>query len=366
MTKDDVKKYLIENGASEILIQMPAVMERIYSYFETIPESMYSGYTGTIISMNGLLPKQFRKLLVVEPDGNITIRNGADTRKFEIRPEGEAVYINEDEGIMGIDENGEYKIDKYGMDKSFEGKDGVIVFRNDKGRIIGKIQEFADDGSPILNAGYYLERRPNRDDELNKMWEVNREELITNYPNTIKWFELRETSKQAEYQEQDDEIVITGLVDDFTDQIDIPMPEEKKSHNKKKIGDEKSKDEIIENLQRRDEENSETIITLRNTNQRKDEIIEELEQQNFDKDEQIRNLQTETEEREQRIADLQTRNSSLQERNTKLQQMLSIALNKLQQIKSSIFGRFFFTKEERKEARKAKKLPESKEQNTER
>lgn len=362
MTKDDIKKYLKENGTSDILIQMPAVMERVYSYFETVPESIYSGYTGTIIPMGGLLPKQLKKMLLVETNGNITIKNGADIRRFEVRPDGEAVYINADSGIMGIDEIGEYQIDKYGMDKSFEGNDGIRVTRTDNGRITGKKQEFVDDGSPILNAGYFMDKRPSRDSEKDEAWEVNKDEITSNYPNTKEWYDAREDSRKNRDNRQE-EIVIRGLVEDRTDKLNIPMPKE---IEKKNNDDSKEKDATISYLQKKDKENGETIITLRNSNQQKEERIEELERQNDEKDAQIQELQEETLEREQRIADLQTRNSSLQERNTKLQQMLTTALNKLQQIKSSIFGRFFFTKEERRDAKKAKKLTDGTEQSIER
>ena len=365
MTKDDIKKYLTEKGASEVLIQMPAVMERIYSYFEATPESIYSGYTGTISSMSGLLPRQFGRMLIVRPDGSITIKNGLDIRRFEERPNNEAVYYNDDQGIMGIDETGEYQIDKYGMDKGFVGKHGGKVTRSDKGTIKVKDQEYQDDGSPILNVGYYSESRNKDNEDLQRSWLTNKNEIIENYPNSEKWFEEREPHIKDRFNRmQDEEIIISGLVEDRADRIDIPSPNEVSlADSTQKLKDElKDKDETIEILQKRDKENGETIVTLRQSNEEKDKRIEELQQQNEDREAQIRELQSETTERDERIADLQTRNSSLQERNKKLQDMLSTALNKLQQIKSSIFGRFFFTKEERK----AKKLPEGIDQNQER
>ena len=361
MTKDDIKKYLIENGASEVLIQMPAVMERIYSYFEATPESIYSGYTGTISSMSGLLPRQFGRMLIVKPDGSITIKNGVDIRRFEERPNGEAVYFNDDQGIMGIDEAGEYQIDRYGMDKSFLGKHGGNVTRTEVGTIKSKDQEYQDDGSPIINVGYYVESRDKSDEDFRKNWLVNKNEIVENYHNSRKWFEDREPHIKDRFKRmQDDEIIISGLVEDRADRIKIPSPNDVFEDNASQ--ELKKKDETIELLQKRDTENGETIVRLRNSNEEKDRRIEDLQQQNEEKDAQIMELQRGTAERDERIADLQTRNSSLQERNKKLQEMLTTSLNKLQQIKSSMFGRFFFTKEERK----IRKLPEEIDPNQER
>ena len=358
MTKDDIKKYLTEKGASETLLRMPAVMERIYSYFEVMPESSYSGYMGTIIPMYGMLPKELARTMKVDSNGSITIRMDDDERIFEERQNGEAAYINNDNGIMGIDEQGEYLIDQFGMDKSFKGRGGAIVERRSNGTIFCDNRVFEDDGSPLLSAGYYNSESQQRDDdEIQEQWKLNKTELTEYYPQVVQWFDDRETHRQKRQMERiNDELIMSferpettrDSKSDGGDSELVAENEELRSERdelKDKLAD---REETIEQLQQRDKENSETIVELREDNRKKDEEISMLQQENSEK--------------EERIDDLQTRNSSLQERNTKLQGMLSKALDKLQQIKSSIFGRFFFTKEERLEAKKAKKLPAGKEE----
>lgn len=358
MTKEDIKNYLIDRGASRNLLRMPAVMERIYSYFEVTPESRYSGYMGTIIPMYGMLPRKLSRTLKVGSNGSISIKMDDDERIFEERPNGEAVYINNDNGIMGIDEQGEYLIDEFGMDKGFRGLDGFYIERRTNGTILSNNIVFEDDGSPILIAGYYDRRVIQRnDEEIQDNWEENKTELIETYPQVAQWFEDRETHRKKRQMERiNDELVMSFEKDDDTIDIDSDVGDSELAEENKALRSERDelkdkladREDTIEQLQQRDKENGETIVELKANNRKKDEEISMLQQENAEK--------------EERIDDLQTRNSNLQERNTKLQAMLSKALEKLQQIKSSIFGRFFFTKEERLEAKKAKKLPAGKEE----
>lgn len=340
MTKEEIKIYLTENGASETLLRMPAVMERIYSYFQVNPESMYDGYCGIIRGLEYIeLPNTFRRMLKVGPNGEIVIKNENDIRRFEERPNGEAVYKNEDQTTLSIDENGEYLIDRYGMDKSFTSEMGLNISRRDNGTIKVARSTFTDNGSPILNAYAYLAVYQDE-----SVWDANKEELTRTYPITREWFEIREKQRQLYIDEQNKEQSHT---------------ETQQTNNTEELTHEN------EALRKQIEDRDSSIGELQSKLNESERENKELKRQIDDNSSTIETQQKMLEEKDVTINSLQTEKADYQRRYNKVVEMLRKSLDKLQEIKSHFLGRFFFPKDERNEDLR-KQLPEGRDSNNER
>jgi hypothetical protein len=208
MNRNEIREKLINLGASPKLLEMPAVMERLYCYYidrDDFGSDIEIGFNGEII-------------IKVDEHGNGKFEI---TKKFEELEEGGARFINLSKSIDFFEQTGkvgvEYYIDEYGMDiKSYEsllgsGADPITILRTEDGFIeINGKKICRDHGDVILMNG-----------ERTFGWEMNKLLLTTYYPKTKEWFERRErnigksvteeTIEESRPEQQEENIEITSM-----------------------------------------------------------------------------------------------------------------------------------------------------------
>ena len=211
MKRKEIKEVLLELGASLKLLEMPAVMERIYNYYINYSE------------------EAFRKEVNVGPNGEIICEKGnyGDTKRiFKETEDGEAVFENHVRD--GKEERkGEYFIDKFGMDKIFREyceplfeKDCIVSRTEERTLIIngGKLV-VEDQGDPILNYNNFTVFRENASRTIG--WEGNKDFLTKYYPITKEWFAAREgiIEKEQEEEKENKEIEPNSEVENLKNRI---------------------------------------------------------------------------------------------------------------------------------------------------
>ena len=241
MKRKEIKKVLKVLGISEKLIEMPAVMERIYRKLERNSKE-------EIID------------LVSISDGGKKVVVGKELKFIEL-------------------ENGEVKcgdsiiIDKYGMDKSYAEEDmfssSSYMTRTDKRQI--KIGSYGninateilveDDGDAILNYYNYTMLKEGSTPTLG--WEGNKLYLTQAYPITKEWFRQREEEKETsedvmheENESMEDKLneqatmqTIEDLVEQTKEQKEIiRMLEEKQEELKAENTELKDKNRKLQNM----------------------------------------------------------------------------------------------------------------------
>ena len=322
MTKEEIKNYLIENGANILLTRMPAIMERIYACFEV--DSEYNLITGSFYEMNSNLSKSIK----IDFDGNITVNDGLNTRVFKTMPNGGAKYINKDETGNSIDEPGEYIIDNMGMDKSYSNGSDHNVKREEDGTVDIDGLSITDNGSPILNLYDLLNSKSE------KTWKKNRSYLTKEYSNTREWFEQKEQkfekSKETDIESKlDQDTSENHEISDLISKYERLKRENedfrrntvpKKEFNKLKT--EKRRAEIEKNIlkSQRDEQRASNG---------------QLEKQKKEQQIVITNLQDENQKNKQEIQKLKSSNQNLQ-------MMLKTTLDFCESVRNSFLGRVFF------------------------
>ncbi|MBR3325607.1 MAG: hypothetical protein IKG14_06175 [Clostridia bacterium] len=327
MTKEELKNYLTEKGASTVLMQKPAIMERIYSCFDI--DSAYGLITGNFYETIKSLPEA----ITVDQEGNITINSGINTRIFKQAPNNEAIYINEDKSGYSIDEEGEYTIDKYGMDKAYSNGSDHIAKREENGTVEIDGVKVADNGSPILNL-YDLVNSNQK-----KAWYKNKTEITNNYPTTKEWYIRKEKQvkgkqneqKQSKQGEQEHKLNYkqkneTSLLESQNYELIKENAELKRplvpKEQVEELKIEKRRSEIERNIYK------EQVKEQKNKNSQLTQLFQEQTNKN-------QRLEEENEKQKQEI-------QSLKERNYKLQTMLKQTLDFCESVRNSFLGRFFF------------------------
>ena len=202
MNRKEIKDILFEMGASSRLLEMPAIMERIYNYYIDYSED------------------ELKKEIKIGPNGEIECKtdnhynkytNGI-IRKFSEIEKGEAVFENYEQ--QGIEQKGKYYIDKFGMDKMFTSDSNPLfeqectVVRTTEGMIeVNRGRKVIEDqGDPILNYNNYTVLKQNSSRTIGV--DGNRKFLTKYYPITREWFEIREGIKIEEtiVDEHNDEV----------------------------------------------------------------------------------------------------------------------------------------------------------------
>lgn len=198
MKRKQIKDILFEMGASTKLLEMPAVMERIYNYYIDYSE------------------EELRKEINIGSNGEIECkandRHNSTKRRFCIEENGEVVFENFERD--SIESNGRYFIDEFGMDRKFV-DDSLVIFekeysleRTQEGiKINGSKEVIEDQGDPILNYFNYTVLKEGFSRTIG--FEGNRDFLIKNYPITRGWFEIREgirTEENVENSEHNEEV----------------------------------------------------------------------------------------------------------------------------------------------------------------
>lgn len=320
MTKEDIKNYLQGTKASKKLIQMPAVMERIYACLAVDEGSLYEGLVG---NSYGIKQELYKIYLYATDDGDIELNDGITSRIFKEKSDGRAVYINRDENGYTLDEMGEYTIDQYGMDERFEGKDNFVIERTEKGTIKVGEMELQDNGSAILNSyQLLLEENPH------KSFDENRDKLYREYPETDKWFEMKGQDKLAGLKQQT--LPGMGFEDEYI------MPDQDTPVAPQDEIDEK--DARIEQMENEIELLLKENNNLRASSEQIRKTSQDIENENILlKDSNVK-LTAEN-------ARLSNENSDLRERNTKLHKMLQQALELCDRVKHSFVGKLFFGKD---------------------
>lgn len=182
MKREEIKNILFEMGASARLLEMPAVMERIYNYYINYSE------------------QELRKTINIGQNGEIECKINDEhddiIRKFSEAKNGEAIYENNE--IDGIEQSGTYLIDKYGMDRFFKDdanplfeKECSVLRNTDRTiEVNGSRSLEEDQGDPILNYNNYTVLKENFSRTIG--WEANKDFLTKYYPITKEWFAVRE------------------------------------------------------------------------------------------------------------------------------------------------------------------------------
>lgn len=334
MTKEEIKSYLLEKGASNDLLLKPAVFERILACFDA--NSYYGVITGNFYE----IVKPLSQVLSVDENGNITINDGVNSRVFKRMPNNQALYINNDESGFSIDEQGEYLIDKYGMDIKFTDINGETIERKENGKIGADEFEFLDNGSPIINTYDLLN---SKDD---KAWIRNRKEVVKRYPTALQWFIKRE--KMMPNRAETSNKNVNGKVKELNERINKLVEENKKlkeeiSNLKRNTVPKEELDTL--KIEKRKTEIERNILKIQK--QEAGEKNEKLTKKNQEQLSQNDQLMMEKQQLEQDILNLKTRNQNLQKM---LQQTLAFC----KMVQSSLLGKFFF-------GRKLKQLPSSSE-----
>jgi len=195
MKRKEIKDLLVELGASPRLLEMPAVMERIYNYCIDYGE------------------EELKKEINIGPNGEIEYKNNdmlekyseGIIRRFKETENGEAIFENFEQN--GIEQSGQYFIDKYGMDRMFKDdsnqlfEKGCSVSRTEEGTLVlnGGDKVTDDQGDPILNYNNYTVLRENASRTIG--WEGNKDFLIKYYPITREWFTVREKIIEKDQEE---------------------------------------------------------------------------------------------------------------------------------------------------------------------
>ena len=254
--RDGIKKYVLDKGVSSTFVEMPAVMERIYSVLKTknlddMPLAVSNG--GRRIDLIGT-----HKFLLNE-DGSVNF-----------------LYMKHTDNPLDSD-SVNIVIDKYGMDQSFGDYSPVPIIsdwfvesrREDDGTIkgtsasnvtnIGK-NEVEDHGSPFL----YLDEPGVEEKAKLKTFEENREVYEVEYPRTKEW-----------YAEKEEQMLLRSMT-----------PQERNDYYKKKFStaskEEIEKDaskylaELEEKLSKANEENRDLREALENATKRKVELESEV------------------------------------------------------------------------------------------
>lgn len=197
MKRQEIKDILFEMGASTKMLEMPAVMERIYNYY--IDEN----------------EKTIREEINIGPNGEIECKiddkynrypNGVK-RGFYIEKNGECVFVNNEQN--GTELGGRYFIDEFGMDRMFTDDYALIdhectVERTEKGtvEVNGGVVVQEDQGDPILNYSNYTVLKVKSSRTIG--WEGNKDFLTKYYPITKEWFEIREGIRTQDIKETKD------------------------------------------------------------------------------------------------------------------------------------------------------------------
>ena len=196
MTRNELKTKLEEMGVNLELLDMPAVMERLYFMFDVEDKGPYQVEEVEKIVLDGEHYSRVEDAVKLDDEGNIMLmaKDGSHIGRFSKDPFGEgATFVNENYyGAI-------YYIDKFGMDKGFriysldEDYVSFTLERTDDGRFIidglgNKV--VADDGRPIMNyqeikEEYEFGRLRNA---LPSMRE-NREFLMPQYPSVSRWYD---------------------------------------------------------------------------------------------------------------------------------------------------------------------------------
>ena len=196
MTRDELKAKLEEMGVSIDLLEMPAVMERLYFMFDVEEQGPYQVEEVDKIVLDGENYSRIEDVIKLDEEGNMMLKakDGSSIGRFSKDPYGDgATFVNENYyGAI-------YYIDKYGMDKGFlirppvgGGAAQASIDRTDEGKFVidGMDQKFIpDDGRPIIN---YQDIKNEFDFEkfrnaLPSMSD-NREFLLPKYPSVGRWF----------------------------------------------------------------------------------------------------------------------------------------------------------------------------------
>lgn len=330
MTKEEIRKYLVEKGASSDLLSKPAVFERILACFDA--GSYYGVLTGNFYE----IVKPIEEVAKVDEDGNISINDGANSRSFKRMPNNQALYVNNDETGFSIDDPGEYLIDKYGMDVKYTDPNGETIERKENGIIKVAGYELKDTGSPILNTYDLINAK---DD---KAWAKNRKEILKKYPGTLQWFLKRDKMSNKEKQQ------VSQIPEKNVKELKQKIDELEKENQKLK--DELSN--LKHNMVPKEE-----LDTLK-TEKRKTEIERNILK--IQKQEVGEKNKTLTKEKQAQTTQIEQLNSKVQvfeqnivnlkERNKNLQKMLQQSLTFCKIVQSSFLGRILF-------GRKLKQLP---------
>ena len=329
MTKEEIKKFLIENGANDSLTKMPTIMERIYACFDI--DSEYNLITGNFYEMNSNLSET----ATIDFDGNITLNDGLNTRIFKTMPNGEAIYINKDETGYSIDEQGEYLIDESGMDISYSNGSDHTANRKDDGTVDVDGISIKDNGTPILNLYDLLNSK------VNKKWEKNKNYLINEYPITKKWFEQKEQQFDASSKKGKQPKSNQHNNNSETNELKARYERLKKENEDLRRNTVPKKEYDKLRTEKRRVEIEKNIFKSQSDEQRTSN--EQLEKQRKEQQVLITNLQAENEKNKQETQRLKASNQNLQ-------RMLKTTLEFCESVRNSFLGRVFF-------GNKLKKLP---------
>lgn len=188
MKRQKIKEILLDMGASAKLLEMPAVMERIYNYYIDFTED------------------RLRKEINIGPNGEIECKVDISKMypdgvmgRFSATENGGAVYekYGRDDRLGG-ELAGKYFIDEFGMDREFISRYEPLfevesrVTRTEDGTIdVNRGERVVEDqGDPILNYSNYTLLREKFSRTIG--WEGNKDFLTKYYPITKQWFEMRE------------------------------------------------------------------------------------------------------------------------------------------------------------------------------
>ena len=183
MKKDELKRFLLDLGISPKLLEMPAIMERLYP--------LLKDKTAEEIKSEVLL-KDSGKLVKLSTDDMV------------FKDLGEEVQLQMIDHAHSNDKQ-VYIINKYGMDEhAYCGVGDELIglstslHRTTDGQLEligmqGHTSKVPDNGSAILD--YYEYTTLGTRSPLE--WEDNKRYLTENYPITREWFELQEKSKQV-------------------------------------------------------------------------------------------------------------------------------------------------------------------------
>ena len=220
MKREEIKEILFKMGASTKLLEMPAVMERIYNYYINYSE------------------EKLRKEIKIGPNGDIECKKNDEKnttkRKFYIDDDGTVIYENFDE--RENEAQGTYIIDEFGMDRTFFdyslslfGLEYSLVREKD-GISINRGAAFVEDqGDPILNYFNYTTLGEKSTRSIG--FEGNRDFLTKNYPITRGWFEIRD-GKTPEKTERVETIEYNEEVENLKNRIKTMEEQHKDEINK--------------------------------------------------------------------------------------------------------------------------------------
>ena len=203
MTRDELKTKLEDMGVNLSLLEMPAVMERLYYMFDVEDRGPYQVEEVDKIVLDGEHYSKVEDAIKLDDEGNMILfaKDGSHIGRFSKDPYGEgATFVNEN--YFGAI----YYIDEFGMDKKLNirpiaGKfTGVSAVRTENSKF--KIDKFEgksvkDDGRPIIN--YQEIKNEFEFDRFRKALPStrdNREYLIPIYPSVGRWYDEKVIKKK--------------------------------------------------------------------------------------------------------------------------------------------------------------------------